>query len=477
MSICKFENEAILRDFLNFRTWQHQRRSNSSRLPQILNVTTAKTKLFCETSIFQVDNIKNEAILWDFPQKWKLECRADGLVPLRFAIFPLHLCKALRLPRKSDARSYEVLHPSRKIISANLKIWCSKMQLLSGNQRPDLLTSLSYRACHAKCIFPDPLQMSHACDRFWKCYKALTVWSLLARCRIPCACNAKPHLNVESGPRPSVFYTFRFHMCFAPQRGAHGVHFFDMSTSKSAPRTGVFGTLWLRNVLLHSQRRALFRHLNFQKWSAHEVFCTVWLGNKFRATTACSFSSLISADGSTALASLLFHPPEPDRKNSDSRQFYLFAHLRLLSSDSFSSLSHLFSSLSHLFSSLTLPAAAFSSVHIVGGLTSKLLRQSIGIYWHLLAIYLGAWNVLGTLIKESSAAYSEEQWRASGASLCYMKWDALRDAMNWIEVFFVYVEFHLSSCGGMDVGRWLALWVPEGGFHWPRRCLCQTIGT
>ena len=39
---------------------------------------------------------------------------------MRFAIFPLHLSKVLRLPRKSDARSYQVLHLSRKIISANL---------------------------------------------------------------------------------------------------------------------------------------------------------------------------------------------------------------------------------------------------------------------------------------------------------------------------------------------------------------------
>jgi len=71
---------------------------------------------------FLVDSIKNEAILRDFLQKWKVECRADGLVPLRFAIFPLHLSEVPRLPRKRDARSYEVLHLSRKIISANLKI-------------------------------------------------------------------------------------------------------------------------------------------------------------------------------------------------------------------------------------------------------------------------------------------------------------------------------------------------------------------
>jgi hypothetical protein len=62
------------------------------------------------------------SILRDFLQKWKVECRADGLVTMRFAIFPFHLSKRLRLPRKSDARPYEVLHLSRKIISANLKI-------------------------------------------------------------------------------------------------------------------------------------------------------------------------------------------------------------------------------------------------------------------------------------------------------------------------------------------------------------------
>ena len=61
------------------------------------------------------------------------------------------------------------------------------------------------------------------------------------------------------------------------------------------------------------QRRALFRHGNFQKWSEPVVFCTLWLGNVLRATTACSFSSLFWRHGSApaALASLLFDPPEP----------------------------------------------------------------------------------------------------------------------------------------------------------------------
>ena len=128
-----------------------------------MNLTTSKTSyIFCETSsIFQVGNIKNEAILRDFLQILKVECRADGLVPMRFAIFPLYLSKVLRLPRKSDARSHEVLRLSRKIILANLKISGSKMQPLSGNQRADLLTSL----VNMSLVLRLPREM-HVCRSF-----------------------------------------------------------------------------------------------------------------------------------------------------------------------------------------------------------------------------------------------------------------------------------------------------------------------
>ena len=73
----------------------------------ICTAHSSKTKQSCETSsIFEVDNIKNEAILRHFLQKWKVECRADCLVPIRFAISPLHVSKVKRLPRKSEAKSY-----------------------------------------------------------------------------------------------------------------------------------------------------------------------------------------------------------------------------------------------------------------------------------------------------------------------------------------------------------------------------------
>ena len=234
---------------------------------------------------------------------------------MRFAIFPVHLSKLLRLPRKSDARSYEVLCLSREIISANLKIWCSKMQPLSGN----LLRTAPLEMSLVLCL-PRKMHPCRSCHRFWQCYKTLTFCSLLRRCTIPCACHAKWALNV-------------------------------------------------------------------QKWSVRGVFCTFWLRSVLRATTACTFSISqlpkvvrpwcvlyiltwkcasrhngvhffishhIWPDGSApaALASLLFalRSHKSLEKHSVSRLSYLFAHLHLLSFDSFSSL--IFSLL--LFSSLWL---------------------------------------------------------------------------------------------------------------------------
>ena len=167
------------------------------------------------------------------------------------------------------------------------------------------------------------------------------------------------------------------------------------------------------------QRRALFRHLNFQKWSEAGVFCAFWLGNVLRATTACTFSTsqlpkvvrewcvlyiFTSKCASrhngvqffiSRLASWLrtrrfseptFRPSGATNhwKNTVFRDFPTFSRICIfflltlsllpffllifLSSNSFSS-TLLSSNLSLLSASSLL---CFSSVHIVGSLTSKL---------------------------------------------------------------------------------------------------------
>ena len=315
LSICQLENQALLRDLLIFRCWQHQKRSNSARILHFLNWTTSKTKQFCETSsIFELDNIKNEAILRDFLQKWKVECSAGSLVPMRFAIFPLHLSKVLSLLplRRIDARSYEVLHLSRKIILANLQIWCSKMQPVSGNQRPDLLTSLmnmsfvlrlpcEMHLCRSSSNVPSPpsfldmLQNPHVLLTFDKVHNPL---------RLSRETTSEPPKVVRT---PSVFNILTS-KCASRH---NGVHFLDIATSKRAPALVCFAHFDFE-MCFAPQRRALFRHRSFQKWFGPGVFCTFWLRNVLRATTACKFSFLIWPAGSApaALASLLLDPPE-----------------------------------------------------------------------------------------------------------------------------------------------------------------------
>ena len=117
------------------------------------------------------------------------------------------------------------------------------------------------------------------------------------------------HLNFQKWSDIGVFCTF-----WLPNvlRRQNGVHFFDISTSKSGPTLVCFVHFDFQ-MCFAPERRALFQHRNVQKWSAPLVFCPFWLGNVLRATTACNFSSLIWPAGSApaALASLLFDPPEP----------------------------------------------------------------------------------------------------------------------------------------------------------------------
>ena len=118
--------------------------------------------------------------------------------------------------------------------------------------------------------------------------------------------------------------------------------------------SGVFNVLTFE-MCFAPQQRALFRHLNFKNCSDSEVFCAFWLRHVLRATMACNFSSLIWPAGSapTALANLLFDPPEPQIiGKTQCFVTFLFAHLDLLSSETFSFLIFfllLFSSLLWLF--------------------------------------------------------------------------------------------------------------------------------
>ena len=169
-------------------------------------------------------------------------------------------------------------------------------------------------SCQILCICPTPaIVLGNAT-------KTLTFCSLLTRCKIPCAWHAKRHPNVQKCSEPVSFLHFwlrnvlgsttvcTFSTCQLPRvlrdrqcsmlltfkcaSRHNGMHFFDMSTSKSGPNIVCFSYFDLEMCFV-PQRRALFRHVNFQTWSDNGVLCTFWLRNVSHTTMACNLSSLI----------------------------------------------------------------------------------------------------------------------------------------------------------------------------------------
>ena len=198
---------------------------------------------------------------------------------MHFAIFPLHLSKVLHLPRKSDARSYEVLRLSHKIISANLKIWCSSMQPLSGNQRSDLLTALTNMSLALRPL-PDPLHMSHACHRFWNCYThaLLTFDKVHNPLRLPRETTSERPKVLRT---PSIFCTFDFDMLLR----ATTAYTFWTSQLPTGSEAAVFCTFGLGNVL-RATTECTFSTSQLQKSSEADVLCTFWIGNVLCASGA-----------------------------------------------------------------------------------------------------------------------------------------------------------------------------------------------
>ena len=263
LKVLRGRAKTILRNFLNFWTWQNQERNNSARLSQFLNLTTSKTKQVCQTSlIFEVDNIKNGTVLpnsLNFRSRQHQKRNNSARLP-QFSNLTTPKTKQFCETSFKNGKLAELMASYQCVLrfvhftclrcctchtKSSQQAWRSDAPKCNLSQEISALTSEQlwwtchlYCACHVKDILQDPLHMSHACHCFRKCNKTLACCSLLTRCIIPEACHAKRHLNVKSTPNPYFFYTFDFEMCFVPQR------------------------------------HALFRHLNFQTCSDTEVFCT-----------------------------------------------------------------------------------------------------------------------------------------------------------------------------------------------------------
>ena len=145
-------------------------------------------------------------------------------------------------------------------------LWYAKMQPLSGNQLLELRTSL--------LKMPLVLRLAR---KMHLCRSSPNLPCLPSFLKMPqnphvlvtfqWIHNAR-HLPYETIPeRPKCLRDPQFLTLLTSKYASrhNAVHFFDISTSKSAPRPPVFNTFDFQ-MCFAPQRRAFFRHLNFQEY-------------------------------------------------------------------------------------------------------------------------------------------------------------------------------------------------------------------
>ena len=253
------------------------------------------------------------------------------------------------------------------------------------------------------------------------------------------------HLSLQKWPEPLMFFTFWLGNLL---RATAACHFWHLNFQKW-PDTDVL--TWIKMCLV-PQQRATFRHPNFQKWCRPGVFCTFWLGNVLRATTPCTFSFLVSPHGSApaALASLLFDPRDPQiiGKTQCFATCLTFAHLYLLSSDSFSFPLLLFCSL--LFTSPYVRLSILSEVWLVNFLWLTfvfvcLLVFTCARHFHILQQL--------DLLRDGLSVWKSQQLVWSVLSNDVNKWTAFSVS------FLVLTE-------GFERGNWCILPIWNWVLHW-----------
>ena len=251
---------------------------------------------------------------------------------------------------------------------------------LSGNQRHDLLTSLinmslvqrlpcEIHFCRSSSNVPhlpsflEMLQNPHVFPHFCQGAQSLApatrkhIWTsknapyptVFLHFWLRNVLRATTACTFSTSQLPKVLWTRQFFALLRSKCASrhNGVHYFDISTSKSSLSPSVL-------ITLLTQRRALFRYLNFQKCSepVSRQSCTL-LTSKYASRHKSPEPQII---GKTVVRDF---PTFSD----------LFGHLDLLCSETFSFWSSFFFSSLLFFDSYHL---CFSSIHIVRNLTSRL---------------------------------------------------------------------------------------------------------
>ena len=209
----QLKNEAFSRDFLQNGSFRNEKRSFSAGRPSKTKLWRSKTKHFCETS-FKIDMLSRhltsefQYVLVIF--KWMLQkyCACHEKVE------PRHTkscnCHAKWSLQSNTSVTWN-LQPFH-----GFSVECFKHR----HHKPQ-----NPCACHAKRVVSDPLQIHHACQRFWHPHKLLRLPRILQRVEIPAPATRNTLSTSKNVPSPWCFNDFDFQILLARRRGANFADF------------------------------------------------------------------------------------------------------------------------------------------------------------------------------------------------------------------------------------------------------------
>ena len=255
LSICKLENDAILRDLLRFWTWQHQKRSNSARLPQSVNLTTSKTKQFCETSF------KKGKLSAELTASYQCVLRFFQSTCLRYCachekVMPGHTkCSTCHAKSSQQTWRFEApkWNPLRKSAPGRPN---SSDEDVSCTAPATENASLQIFKCPTPAIVFGHATKPSCSAHFWQGAQSLApatrndIWSSKNGPNPWCfltfwlrnVLRATTACTFSTSQLPKVvrsWCVFLYILTSKCASGRNGVHFFDISTSKSGPNVRV----------------------------------------------------------------------------------------------------------------------------------------------------------------------------------------------------------------------------------------------
>ena len=245
------KNEAILGDFI-FWTGQHPKRSKSVRLLQFLNVATSKTKQFCEIS-FKNGKLSAEltasyqCVLQFFQSTCRKYCACHKKVmPGHTKCCTCH-AKSSQQTWRSDVQNATPLRKSAPSPpnSSDEDVSC----IAPAKENPSL--QILFKCPTHLPSFLDMPQNPHVLLTFDKVHNPL---------RLPCETRSEPPKVV----RTCCALYFLTSKCVSR---LNGVHFFDISISKSGLRMVCFVHVDFE-MCFAPQRRAIF-HLSSGQMAPH----------------------------------------------------------------------------------------------------------------------------------------------------------------------------------------------------------------